>query len=40
MIEGDVLGSWPRGARQSRLVLIGRRLDRAALARAFRGCAA
>lgn len=40
MIEGDVLGPWPRGARESRLVLIGRRLDRAALAAAFRRCAA
>lgn len=41
LIEGDRQRPWAEGeARDSRLVLIGRNLDRAALADGFAGCAA
>ena len=38
MLEGDYIGSWGRETRGSRLVFIGRNLDRAALYAAFRSC--
>ena len=38
MLEGDYIGDWGDEARRSRLVFIGRRLDRAALEAAFDRC--
>ena len=38
--DGDFLDTWPAGVRRSRLVFIGRRLDRERLERNFRGCQA
>lgn len=40
MLEGDFAGVWGDGPRQSRLVFIGRRLDREALERGFLECRA
>lgn len=40
ILEGDHLSPWPPGPRQSRLVLIGRGLDRPALQAAFEACIA
>ena len=40
MLEGDFVGLWGNEARISRLVFIGRRLDREALMSGFRGCEA
>lgn len=40
LLEGDLIGPWPPGPRQSRLVLIGRNLDAPALTRAFHACIA
>lgn len=40
MVEGGYQGPWPDGPRESRLVFIGRDLDRAALAAGFEACAA
>lgn len=39
-LEGDFCGRWPAGPRQSRLVFIGRALDRAALEAGFLSCLA
>ena len=36
--EGDVLDPWPTGERRSKLVFIGRNLDRERLRRNFEGC--
>jgi G3E family GTPase len=38
MLEGDFLGEWEGGDRTSRLVFIGRHLDRPRLAAGFEGC--
>lgn len=38
ILEGDFVSPWPPGPRESRLVLIGRGLDAAALSRAFHAC--
>jgi G3E family GTPase len=38
LIEGDFQAAWPPGPRHSRLVLIGRHLDEAALGTAFAAC--
>lgn len=38
MLEGDYVGAWDGAARRSRLVFIGRRLDRDALNAAFQNC--
>jgi len=38
MLEGDYVGAWGDGPRRSRLVFIGRKLDRDALDRGFRSC--
>lgn len=38
MLEGDYIGTWGNEPRGSRLVFIGRNLDRAALYSAFRNC--
>jgi G3E family GTPase len=40
ILEADYLGPWPSGPRRSRLVLIGRGLDRPALQAAFEDCIA
>lgn len=40
ILEADLLGPWLPGPRESRLVLIGRGLDRPALQAAFRDCIA
>jgi len=38
MLEGDYVGAWGDGARVSRLVFIGRKLDREELNSGFQGC--
>jgi G3E family GTPase len=38
MLEGDYVGRWAAGPRRSRLVLIGRKLDRGKLEAGFLGC--
>ena len=40
ILEGDYIGAWPSGPRDSRLVLIGRHLDAEALRQGFRSCLA
>ena len=40
ILEADYIGPWPPGPRRSRLVLIGRGLDRPALQAAFETCTA
>jgi G3E family GTPase len=40
LLEGDFIGPWRPGPRESRLVLIGRNLDAPALTRAFHACIA
>ncbi len=40
MLEGDYVGEWGEGPRRSRLVFIGRRLDRKALETGFDACRA
>ena len=40
ILEGDFVSPWPRGPRESRLVLIGRGLDGQALTQAFHACIA
>ena len=38
--DGDFIGDWPEGERKSRLVFIGRNLNRPQLRRGFEGCTA
>lgn len=38
VMDGDLLGDWPSRERRSKLVVIGRNLDRARLRRNFEGC--
>jgi len=40
LLEGDEVGPWPPGPRQSRLVFIGRNLDKPELRAGFTACAA
>jgi G3E family GTPase len=38
MADGDFVGAWPDGPRKSRLVFIGRNLNRPQLRRGFEAC--